>query len=367
MKARKSIWLLCIICLVSILAILLLPSCGKTPSTTPTSTKPAPAPAAEVFKWRCTTPAPEGQQWHYEIKPFADWVKQASGGRLVIDMFGGGSLYPIFDSLPSVKQGLTEASAVWSVYWAGQNDLLMLCNNRPCDPLQTYEQNWDLWEKAEKVTRDAYGSLGVYFVSEVFVAPPGDIIHSKKPLRSINDFKGLKLRSSGLCANMFGSAGASVVTLPADEVYTALQTGTIDAAETQGWVGNWDMGLQEVTKYVIKPTLTVGVAKMELIVTPSIWAALPADLQSIVSLSARLNGARTYCVGAAMYPDYEAKFKGAGNEILTLPAADVVAFQKIAMGLVAGYKAKPAAAEYVKIYHDVLVKWGFPDQAKILE
>ena len=78
-----------------------------------------------------------------------------------------------------------------------------------------------------------------------------NIIHSKKPIRSIEDFKDLKLRvPGGMIAEGFAAIGAKTTLLPGGEVFSALEKGTIDAADYTGPAVNWDLGFQQVTKYI---------------------------------------------------------------------------------------------------------------------
>ena len=78
-----------------------------------------------------------------------------------------------------------------------------------------------------------------------------NIIHSKKPIRSIEDFKDLKLRvPGGMIAEGFAAIGAKTTLLPGGEVFSALEKGTVEAADYTGPAVNWDLGFQQVTKYI---------------------------------------------------------------------------------------------------------------------
>jgi TRAP-type mannitol/chloroaromatic compound transport system substrate-binding protein len=77
------------------------------------------------------------------------------------------------------------------------------------------------------------------------------------------------------------------VRIPGGEVYTSLQSGVIDAAE---WVGPYNdlaLGLHEVAKYYYYPGWHEPGAMLEFIINKDSFAALPADLQAIVTYAAR--------------------------------------------------------------------------------
>ena len=73
---------------------------------------------------------------------------------------------------------------------------------------------------------------------------------TKKPIKSMADLKGLKMRIPGLGGQVMARLGAVPQTLPGGDIYPALEKGTIDAAE---WVGPYDdekLGFYKVAKIV---------------------------------------------------------------------------------------------------------------------
>ena len=79
-----------------------------------------------------------------------------------------------------------------------------------------------------------------------------NLIHSKVPIRSFEEFKGKRIRyPGGMIAEIFSYAGVSTVILPGGEVYAALEKGVIDGADFVGPAVNYDLGFAEVAKYII--------------------------------------------------------------------------------------------------------------------
>jgi len=113
--------------------------------------------------------------------------------------------------------------------------------------------------------------------------PPYQII-SKKPIKSVADFKGMKMRASGLMGMTYARLGARVVTIPPEEIYMGLAQGVIDAA-TWGTAGETvELKLQEVAKYWITPAVS-GNFITSVIVNMDAWKALPDDLKEIVQIA----------------------------------------------------------------------------------
>ena len=106
-------------------------------------------------------------------------------------------------------------------------------------------------------------------------------------LNDRTDLDGLKMRIPGLAGEVFDAAGGSAVRIAGGEVYTSMQTGVIDAVE---WVGPYNdrtLGLMEVGEYYYYPGWHEPGAMLETIVNAEALAALPADLQAIVTVAAR--------------------------------------------------------------------------------
>src|SRR3546814_20844307 len=78
-----------------------------------------------------------------------------------------------------------------------------------------------------------------------------NIIHSKVPIRSIEDFRGRKMRvPGGMVAELFQAAGAKTTLLPGGEIFPALDKGTIDVADYTGQAINYTLGFHQVPKYI---------------------------------------------------------------------------------------------------------------------
>ena len=123
--------------------------------------------------------------------------------------------------------------------------------------------------------RKAHKKFGTYPIGTVFYGR--EVLPSKVPMRTLADFKGKKIRApEGTVANLFRAMGASTVSMPGSEVYSALEKGVIDAADWGTRSMNDQMGLYEVCKYSIEPGFH-SMAALEFVVTQKTWAALPAE------------------------------------------------------------------------------------------
>jgi len=321
----------------------------------------------KVYKWRAVTHQMVGTTRYVKtILPFCKMVKEASDGRLIIEPYGAGVLFPVTDSFDAVRSGVVEMSMVWSGYWVGMNPVFALAGSRPGDPITTFAENFYRAEQLAPILAKAYEKYGIKDLGSFDFATP-DILCSTKPIRKLDDFKGLNIRTAGIGASYYKLLGASAISLSSPEIYSALQLGTVDAAEFNDWIINGQMGFDEVTKYVIEPCLHQGaVDDKELCVNPAAWASLPDDLKAIV-LSCR-DHARYLSAVSYLAENRETKREWIkkGIEDIQLPEEEVKkARESAAKFLIKFSKKSPESAEYLDTYIKVLQDLGYDFEAKL--
>jgi TRAP-type mannitol/chloroaromatic compound transport system substrate-binding protein len=109
----------------------------------------------------------------------------------------------------------------------------------------------------------------------------------RKEINTVADLQGLKMRIAGLGGQVMGKLGVNVQVLPANEVFPALQTGAIDAAE---WVGPYDdekLGLNKVAEFYYAPGWWEPGSTLEVEINLDEWNKLPEIYQAIVEVAAR--------------------------------------------------------------------------------
>jgi TRAP-type mannitol/chloroaromatic compound transport system substrate-binding protein len=124
-----------------------------------------------------------------------------------------------------------------------------------------------------------------------------------KEINTIDDLKGLKMRIPGIAGEVLRRAGATPVTLPGSEIFTALQTGSIDATEWVGPYNDASFGLHKAARYYYYPGWHEPGSGLETIINKQAWESLPADLQAIVETTCQAitaDMAAEYAYGNAM-------------------------------------------------------------------
>ncbi len=248
---------------------------------------PSPARAGEKkIKWRMVTSWPPAFPiLQTGAERFSRRVEEMSGGRLSIHVFAGGELVPGLGVFDAVSQGSVQCGHSAAYYWAGKCPAAQWFTSVPfgldaqgMNTWMYYGGGLKLWEEVYStfnlVPRPA-GNTGVQM---------GGWFNRK--IRSMADFKGLKMRMPGLGGKVLSKAGGVVVLLPGGEIYTSLERGVIDATEWVGPAHDMRMGFQRVAKYYYTPGWHEPGSTIELMFNKKAYDALPVDLKAIVDTAA---------------------------------------------------------------------------------
>jgi len=235
--------------------------------------------ADKVIKWRLQAFWPSSSSsYKQSVLPIVEKLKERTNGRLVIQPYSARALVPTKEILNAVERGMIEMGVSCGGYHRDKVPIGGIAHGLPFS-FQEY------WQVAyfhhvlgfEQMVQKAYAKLGVYYSTEGIV--PAEIA-SKRPLRTMSDFKGLKIRSSGVNALFLSSIGASPTNLPGAEIYPALASGVIDAEHWAGAQGSHTMGFYELCKYHLKTKLELA-GTVAFMVNQKAIDKLPKDIQQI--------------------------------------------------------------------------------------
>ena len=208
----------------------------------------------KVYKWRAQTYAVPGSVGYKALEIALENLKEATGGRIDIKLYGVGTLVGPFDQLDAVGKGIFECAFNAGAYYAGKDAAFAAFFSLIGVWDSTEDVKiWAYYFGGNDLIAELYAKYNVHYVGPALVG--AEPIMSNVPLKSLEDFKGIKIRTAGgLGAGLFSKLGASPVNLGGGELYTALDTKVVDAAEFVSLAENYDIGLHEVTKYVLYPS-----------------------------------------------------------------------------------------------------------------
>ncbi|MGI9347239.1 MAG: TRAP transporter substrate-binding protein DctP [Gammaproteobacteria bacterium] len=316
--------------------------------------------AAATTEWKVQTSWPGG----LGLEIFKNWcnsMEEKTGGELAFKPFGARDVVGDFSLYDAVKNGVLEAANPFTIYYQQQLPLGSFLSSYPLGPRQPHE--WDVFYYGLgglEIARKAYASLGMHFVG--IIHHGANIIHSKVPINSIEDFKGRKLRApGGMVAKLFEAAGAKTTLLPGSDIFPALEKGTIDAADYVGPAINYELGFAQVTNYVsMGPpgfmSIYQPVDLMDLTVGLEPWNALSPKMKLFVEDEVHAYSDLHHA--AIQKADQEAwpKLEAAGTRVTRLSESDVEKFTALAVPIWFEWaKKSPAAAEAFQIQLDYMM------------
>lgn len=255
-----------------------LAACGGKQAPTDAGKGGAPA----RLEWRMVTAWPPGfTGLGAGAERLAERIHRASGGRIQVKVHGGGELVQPFEVFDAVSAGAAELGHSASYYWKSKSEAAPFFCTVPFG-LNAQEMNaWLLHGGGLALWRELYARF------DLVPFPAGNTGAqmagwSNREIASLADVKGLRIRIPGLGGEVMARIGAVPVSVPGAEIYAALETGTLDAAE---WIAPWNdmaFGLHKVARYCYYPGWQEPGPVIECMLNRKAWDALPEDLRAVV-------------------------------------------------------------------------------------
>jgi TRAP-type mannitol/chloroaromatic compound transport system substrate-binding protein len=300
-------------------------------------------------------------------KTIADRVAVMTGGKFKIVPRAAGELAPPLEVLNVVSQGAVQCGHTASYYYVGRSPFTAFGTSVPFG-LTAQQQNAWLYEGGGlKLLQDLYAKK--FGVIQFPAGNSGTQMGGwfRREISNPSDLQGLKMRIPGLGGQVMGKLGVTVQNLPGGEIFQALQTGAIDAAE---WVGPYDdekLGLNRVAKFYYYPGWWEPGSTFEVQVNLNEWNRLPVIYQEIFKTAA-------YEANMTMLSRYDAlnnealqRLQQGGVQLRQYSDEIMAAAEKAAFDLYDGFAAKDADFKTVydewKTFRDRVYAWNNLNQA----
>lgn len=242
----------------------------------------APAVAQGGITWRMVTTWPRNfPGLGTGAQRVADRINAAADGELTIEVFAAGEMVPALQSLDAVIDGSAEMSHGAAYYWQNKSVGLSFFTGVPFGMTSRELAAWVRYLGGQELWDDIYDQFGVQgFLSGDTGTQAGGWF--KDELTGIEDLQGLRFRTPGLGGQVWQKMGASVTNLAGGEIFQALQSGALDAAEFVGPYNDRALGFHQVrSHYYTMSFIEPGLAT-EVVVDKAKYQALPENLQGIV-------------------------------------------------------------------------------------
>lgn len=243
--------------------------------------------SAAQYHWKMVTSWPKNTPGlGVGAENLARVINEMSGGRLQIHVYGANELVPAMGVFDAVSAGSVEMGHSGSYFWRGKVPAAQFFTSVPFGMNAQELYGWINHGGGLELWRELYAPFNLipFPAGNTGVQMAGWF---NREINSVEDLRGLKMRIPGLAGEVFNLAGGTSVNIPGGELYTALQTGVIDAAEWVGPENDLAFGFQQIAKYYYYPGWHEPGPSMELIINKTAFESLPKDLQAIVTYAAR--------------------------------------------------------------------------------
>jgi TRAP-type mannitol/chloroaromatic compound transport system substrate-binding protein len=236
-----------------------------------------------TMRWQSTWPTKD--IFHEYALDYAKKVNDMAGGDLKIDVLPAGAVVKAFDLVDAVSKGTLDGGHGVLVYWYGKNPALALWGSGPAFGMDSNMLlAWHKYGGGKEILADIYKSINLDVVS----FPYGPMATEplgwyKKPMTSVDDFKGLKFRTVGLGIEMFQAMGAAVTALAGPDIVPAIDRGLIDAAEFNNPSSDRALGFPDVAKVYMMQSFHQSAETLEILFNRAKYDALPEKLKAIIA------------------------------------------------------------------------------------
>jgi len=237
------------------------------------------------LSWPKTLPIMgEGILW------YAKRVEELSGGSLKIKVYGANELVPALGVFDACSKGQIDGFHSGPYYWKGKNPAFSLFTAYPFGMVADEMMAWFDFGGGMDIWRELYAK---YNLVPFKGGNTGNQMGGwfRKPIKSLADLKGLKMRIPGLGGEVMAALGVKPVNIPGGELYTALERGVIDATEWVGPALDTKMGFYKVAKYYYSGWHEPG-TNLELTFNKKKFERLSKEQQAILEAAANEMNAR---------------------------------------------------------------------------
>lgn len=205
-----------------------------------------------------------------------NWVpklKAMTYGNIELDIRPSKTVVPHRETPQAVAAGILQGDMNAVAYFAGRDPVFGI--------LGDLIAGYDTTEQKQMFFRFGGGvevlqkAWDKHFPGKIHVVGAGpfakEAFVSTVPIKTVADFKGLKLRSpEGMAAEVFRRVGAAPTSIPFPELYTALEKKVVDAADASSYTNNASLGFNKIAKYPIYPGIH-SMAVLQFVINQDVW------------------------------------------------------------------------------------------------
>lgn len=264
-----------------------LAACGNdqqsaAPAAAPTNTEGG-APAVHAglpeIKWRVTSSFPRSLDIIFGgAEALANRLRAITDGKFDLRVFPAGEIVPGLQALDAVQQGTVEMCHTCSYYYVGKDKTFGFGTSVPFGLNARQMNAWINFGGGQQLLDEFYSNYNVvsFLGGNTGVQMGGWF---RKPINTLADVQGLKIRIAGLGGDVFSRLGAIPQQIAGGDIYPSLEKGTIDAAEFVGPYDDEKLGFYRVAPYYYYPGWWEPGPAIHFYVNKAEWDKLPKVYQ----------------------------------------------------------------------------------------
>jgi TRAP-type C4-dicarboxylate transport system substrate-binding protein len=320
----------------------------------------APVNAQDVIKLKAANYLPPMHKMSVLTQWFCDEVKKRTNGKVEITYYPGGTLLNPVKMYVGVTTGIADMGFSHTAYTRGRfpvTEVLDLPQGYPSGYVAVQVSN-DFYEKFKPAEWDDVHVL--YFAS----SPPLVLHTNKKPVRTLEDLAGMKIRATGLVADVLKALGAAPVPLQMPDVYESLKRGVIDGAMVDlSPLKYWKFA--EVVKYTTASWPLGTTIAFYFVVNKNKWNKISPDAQKVMTQVAMEAKDKQAVIWNEMDIEGRDLYLSKGGEMIELSDAEVAKWQKAVDPVIGEYKKSMVSKgfkaadvdEWLKFIHERISYW----------
>ena len=308
--------------------------------------------AQTAIRWRLASSFPKSLDTLWGVsETLSKKLSEMSGGKFQLSGHPAGELVPAFGVIDVVQNGSIEVTHTAPYYFTGKNTAFALASGIPFGFNARQMSAWMIQGIGRKL-------MNVFFAEYNMISFDGGHTGTqmggwyRKPIKSLTDLKGLKIRlGGGLVGQIMSKLGAVPQSIPGGEVYVALEKGTLDAVE---WIGPYDdlkLGFYKVAPHYYYPGWWEGDAHGNVLVNTKAWGSLPAEYKAMFEAACAYASKEALAKYDALNPVALKQLAANKAQIQAFPQSVMDAAYKATMEVYADLDAKNPV--WRKIYADM--------------
>jgi len=290
----------------------------------------------------------------------AEHVATATNGAVELEVFEPGALVGALETFDAVAAGAIDAGFTAGTFWSGKDVAFNMYSAVPFGPGAAEYLAWMRNGGGQELQDELYAEYGLKSIPCGIVTPEAAGWFNTE-ISSVADLEGLNIRFAGLGAQVISKLGASTQLVAPGDIYTALDRGTLDAAEFSTPALDLSLGLEEVAEYYYFPGWQQQAAFAQLLVNLEAWDGLSDQQRAAIEMGCNEAITLTLAEGEAAQGEALATLEERGVDIRQLPDEVVSALEEawieVAQELAAENENFATAWESYTDFRDLYRQW----------